>query len=1476
MRRFFIAILMSMALITCVCAADTVYLDGTGSTPGAYTTISAAVSALPNGGTVIVKGDTVIGSAKAGVTLPKVGGKVTIVGEGDVTLTFARSLFLSSPLEIDNVHLYSTATVSGNILCCGNTLTIGENVRVTAAAGAMLPALFGGAAGGTVNYNAHLIIKSGTWRCIYGGSFDGTMNGNTVVELSNLVSNGAVSAKNYSGTLNGTATLVVDLRGNKTVTAKTYKETPSLLVDDGYEGILEGNTYMQRKIVTAEPRTVYVDGTGQKEGAYTSLSTAVAEMPGGGTIIIAGNTVIAQSTVLPATGKLCITSKYENEDYTDVAALQFKASLTLGAETVFKDIVLERTLYTGGNLNIIAGGKPLTIDTGVVCLNYTSKQYLSIIGGNYNTDFVGESNITIKSGFFRNVFGGNQYGTFKGNSYVTVLGGSYENAVVGGNFSGDFIGDSHLTFAGTASMLYTSNTQGIVGGTLGVNGEKNCTFTGNIYMTLGGTCGINHNTIGASRNKNAFTKGNVEITIEDSAYSFYSLYAGGYENGVDGNVKVVVNGGDFNGSIFGGSYAGTVTGNTCVEINGGKLCYYKVNICSSGSSVAGTKNVFGGGAKGSIVKGTSTIRLNGGSVYGDIIGGEFEGVSTVKGTSKVIATNGTVFGKIKADEADIDLSAGGTVSIGVSSDIRKLTGGGKLVLAPCAKLTVGTVSGVSEVSINGKPLPVAYISAANVDTSAQLQYAPQENETLVCNENTYSIDFAGACQTTAVTVKHKAGFSVRLRPGYAITGSWITANATTDTSATYTLTPGLYTATVVSDTNGGNFKRRALYLDGRSAVYTLNLEFDKVNADGFDYKTGSFNTSEIVEKYYKETDLVGYSQPDTPYFNKRYGTSSVYYTTNEEIAKFLSDKAANCAYMHVYNVATSSYGYDVPLALFTMDEIPEGATLTEAAAIVGKTKGRDILMINGGTHGNESTGTEGTLAFISELCGDYGKTLLDGTNIGAILVLPRMNPDGAKDFIRETPNPKPIDNLNRDYMLLSSAEVSGIMHVYNLFMPTFTLDCHEAPANPVWSESELLTDVYDAGIMAQCNLNGYGNPLSVIHGDRSAATIDAERLAMQALSDMEAKGLRTYYYQTDVSPVWNTHFFGMCGSYAYILEVHGITGGESHIARRTYAQLCGIRALVDIVLKMDGEMARKVEAARGEVARSAQVYDDKKAVILSTTASRAEKRYLYEWNNPLVGADSTVRVKDNPTYLYDFDTAVRYRKLPTAYVFPADVEGIDAVLALLDRHDFRYKKLDAGTTLTLQSYSGNTYGATLNAAADVTFANGAYLVPVDGACAYTIALLFEPDVLDSIYCSLANNSKLTVSDIYRTTDSYIAAKAGMEGTYRAIDFPEGKTLASVAVDGVVYDSVAVEGSTTFIVAPAAAEYSVLLTFTDGSTQTYQVGRRYDFNGDGKITVADALILLQSVLDGKPLDGDVNGDGSVGLADVLSLLRQITQ
>ncbi len=1452
-------------------APTTVYVDGTGKDTNAYPTLEAGINALhENGGTVILTGDTKVGTSTAAATMPAKSGKVTVTAQNGAKLIIMRTVYFSCDMEFTNMTFHSGATEMGNVLARGHDLTFTESVVTSRDDGCVWLALFGGTGSGTVTYDTHLTVRGGTWRAIYGANYTGTYSGHSVLEVSGVVSMGTVSARNYEGTHKGTFSLTFDLRNGKTVTAGTYKEIPTLLVDNGYEGIQMDNTYTQRKITSEAPKTVFVDGTGATEGAYPTLAAAVADMPAGGTIVIAGNTEIAEDTVFPKTGALVITSVYGDADYTRTAKLQFAANLTLGAETTFRDITIERTKLSDGNLFIIAAGNPLTVDTGVICLNYTGKQNLSLVGGYYNMGYTGDSHVTVKSGHFRNLYGGNQYNVFQGDSHVTVTGGSFDNSVVGASFNGDFHGNVYLTFAGSASLLNTSTTQGIVGGIMGDGGSTAVTMTGDVHMTLGGTCGINHNVIGASRNKNAYSKGNVELTIEDDAYAFYSVYAGGYINGVDGNTRITVNGGDFNGSLFGGAHSGTVTGDTYIEINRGKLCYYRNNIFSSMSDIAGTKNVYGGGESGSTVNGSATIVMNGGSIYGDIYGGSFAGESTVSGTSKVTVTNGLIFGKISADAATIDLSAGGCVEIGVSSSLSKLIGGGSLILAPAAKLTVGTLSGTTALSINGLPLPVEYVKATTVADGAAFHYAAQDNETLLADGGSYSIGFEGAYTTTEVTVKHQAGFTVLMRAGRLSSVTPMTADATTDTTATYTLTPGLYNVTVYATDNRANYRRKALYVDGRSETYTLTMDFDPVSPDGFDYKTGYFHSDEMIEKYYQPMGLAGFKMPDTPYFNKRFGTTSSIYTTNDELVEFLAEKAATCDYMYVYNIATSPYGYAVPLVLFTKDAIPEGATLAEAAAIVRKTEGRDILMINGGTHGNEPTGTEGTLFFISELCGEYGETVFDGTNIGAIVVTPRLNPDGFKVWTREVAVPNPVDNLNRDFMALSAAETTGIVNAYYLFMPTFSLDCHEALANPLWSDGQFTTDIYDAGIHAQTNLNGPYDPLSVVRGDRAASFIDPERVALDVLEDLRTQGLRTYYYETITRMVNHNNYFGLSGTYAYLLEIPGITGGESNMARRTYAQLCGIRTFVQTVMDTNGEMARTVEAARASLSASAQVYDGETPVILDSARSRAELR-RFEWNNPLIAADTTVRVQDNLTYMYDFDTAVRYRTLPTAYVFPSSVENLSSILALLDKHHVAYKALAAGTTLTLQPYSGSASAATLGEKTDVTFAEGAYLVPVEGANVYVTALLFEPDVPDSegFLCSLAQMELLPVTDLYRSTESYIAAKHGMDGYYYAIGARE-KEIASVTADGLPAATVT-DGGYTVLATP---KYSLTVTYTDGTSETVTFGDLVgDMNGDGKLSIADVLLLIRAILNEAPA-ADVNGDGRINLADVIRLMKQI--
>ena len=104
MRKTFAFFLLCMMLPLCLTAAGasktagnkTVYLDGTGATKDAYTTLSAALSALPDGGTVVLTGDTVI---EKETTLPKSGAVVITSKHNGKDHTADASLQIEDALE---------------------------------------------------------------------------------------------------------------------------------------------------------------------------------------------------------------------------------------------------------------------------------------------------------------------------------------------------------------------------------------------------------------------------------------------------------------------------------------------------------------------------------------------------------------------------------------------------------------------------------------------------------------------------------------------------------------------------------------------------------------------------------------------------------------------------------------------------------------------------------------------------------------------------------------------------------------------------------------------------------------------------------------------------------------------------------------------------------------------------------------------------------------------------------------------------------------------------------------------------------------------------------------------------------------------------------------------------------------------------------------------------------------------------------
>ncbi len=1467
-------------------APTTVYVDGTGATEGAYTTFEDAFRALSSeGGTIVLKGDTQLGTTTKGIVLADYNnftGKVTFTGENGAKLIFARSLRLNCEVEFNDIHIHSiipsNLSAVNNIIACGYTITVCDNVTTTKDDGTLYPCIIGGTSDKAASYDTHIIVKAGTWQNIYGGNYNNVYSGNATVEVSNATVIGTLTAGSRSGTFSGTGTLTLDLKGNKTVTAGTFGTTPTLLTDEGYEGALVGSTYLQRLPVDMTPKTVYLDGTGKTEGAYTTFAEALANMPGGGTIVVCGNIYVNNALTIATGGELLITSVYDGEDYTETAAIKVANDIDLGCPVTFKDIVLDKAAT--GNDYIFANGNKLTIDEGVFCRNNLATNYIVLVGGAKSGTFEGNSSITVKSGYFRNIHGGNYNGTFKGNSTINFLGGYVDNMVSGGTYMGNFEGDATVNIGGDAVVVYSASGSGVQGGNCG-SGNTAYTFVGDIHLNLYGKARINQNVYGTSRWSNVTTTGDVYITVKDDAFAYQNLYAGGYDGTLNGNTSVIVDSGWVGVNLSAGNRGGTVNGNTYLEVNGGQINYYATNIHSSVSDPAGSYNTSGGGLTGKVT-GNTTVKINGGDIYGSVYGGAIT-TGTVGGSSTVTVTGGSIMCGIYADGAtagsvkgtktlNVDLSKGGTLAVGLPMTVNTLTGGGKLVLFPEAVVTADSFSGNIALEINGIPQARNYITAAATD-NASVTYTAQGSEKFVSDGGTFGISSEGYYATTKVTFKHLKGATVDPRTGIAASGAKVAAIETTETSTVFNFAPGLYNCYVRHAAN--DYKRVYVYITGEEEEIVLDYtRYNPKIGEGFEASNFFENTKVIYDKFYS---MEGHDIPDSPYFNNnRYGTRL--YTSNSEMVAFVNEKVSSCDYAYAFDLFTSVGGDTVPAVIFTKDEIPAGSTFEDAAKIITAIKGRDIVLITAQVHGNEPSAGEGALAMISEMCGEYGDSILTG-NMGAIVIIPRLNPDGSKAHTRANPNGvtvdsgKTIDNLNRDYAMVSSAEISGVAYAFDLLTPTVFVDCHEAGLTPNWGTSQTLTDIYDVGLMSAGILNTpFADTEAVIKGDYENRGTKAIDNITEILGNIEKAGIRPYYYQSPMTFAANHSAYGLTnGAYSFLIEVPGLSGGDSVYARRVFAHVTALKEILNYTKGTNGEMAKEVAEAREKVTLSAQKFDENTPVILQHQYSRHDSS-TFLWNNPLVGSDATVRKAENITKYYIHDIAMKYRARPTAYVLSADTLGLGKVLATLDRQGIDYYELDAGITLNLKQYSGTASSATLGNATDVTFEKGAYIIPVDGYKAYLIATLFEPECPDSgeEINTFVQAGYITADAIYRSEENFIAAKLGLDGTYVEIA-TQGRTVDSMVVDGVKYNEVDTEGDKAYAI---KADATLIINFTDGTSETYYYSNiPGDTDGDRNVTIIDAINILKAVINNTSVNnGDMNDDGKVNLLDVIRAMK----
>ncbi|MBQ1241728.1 MAG: hypothetical protein IIX99_00825, partial [Oscillospiraceae bacterium] len=431
------------------------------------------------------------------------------------------------------------------------------------------------------------------------------------------------------------------------------------------------------------------------------------------------------------------------------------------------------------------------------------------------------------------------------------------------------------------------------------------------------------------------------------------------------------------------------------------------------------------------------------------------------------------------------------------------------------------------------------------------------------------------------------------------------------------------------------------------------------------------------------------------------------YTTQSELENFLATLDAANDEMYTYAMNKTDEGRNLMAAIFTLSDI-SGKTLAEAAEIV-KANGKPTVQVSAQVHGDEQRGTEGTLATIAMLCGEYGESVLGKVNV---IIMPRMNPDGSKIYKYESGSNH--RSVTRDHMSVTRVETRTMIGMYNLFEPEVVLDQHEfRPATQ--NTTGAMPDI------KICETHNLNLPQQLV-------ALEAEFVANQVEKGTE-EGFRVDFYRDGVietSPAATKDYYALRGSISILHEIPGQRKGRQQWERRTMAHFLAIKNTIDFTAANAERVNETVAKTKADIAKMGKVYDESALITLLH-----EKGTTFDINRPSFNfSDGSYVNKDNVASISKFDKAVVTRPRPTSYVIPKDTAKIAEILDVVSVHGIKYSELPAGTTLEVRGYTGDHWGAALTEAKEVTFANGAYEFPVAQESGIILTLLMEPDMLD--------------------------------------------------------------------------------------------------------------------------------------------------
>jgi hypothetical protein len=387
----------------------------------------------------------------------------------------------------------------------------------------------------------------------------------------------------------------------------------------------------------------------------------------------------------------------------------------------------------------------------------------------------------------------------------------------------------------------------------------------------------------------------------------------------------------------------------------------------------------------------------------------------------------------------------------------------------------------------------------------------------------------------------------------------------------------------------------------------------------------------ITARYFPNPDV----QIKTPSFATRDR-----FTTQQEMMDFIAALAQRNPALHVMSLGRSAQGREIPLLVFTHAANGRADTL--------KQSGRPTVWIHAQIHGDEPAAGEAALAIAAELSGPLAN-VLEQVNV---VVVPRVNPDGARGLSRYTANQF---DANRDAIRQLLSESRAVRQTNLAYQPIITVDVHEFnPARDrlkAFGERGYL-EAHDMMLLGPLNPNVPAGLRTYTDSVMIPRVMDAlashDYLAHRYFLARPGRGDGQLRVRSGGSMARiGRNYHGLLNQVSILLESRGIALGRTSFKRRVHSHLVALRAILRLAVEQHEEVTRIINRAIDDtVMLGRSVSDDDVVTILSRGRSRTAVL-------PYIDLADQRRKPVTVPYL-DLADATPYlvRRRPRAYLLP--------------------------------------------------------------------------------------------------------------------------------------------------------------------------------------------------------------------------------